>query len=72
MIFKILNDVQVFRLAVPGVMASQNVAPSSAPSSSSSSKASGSCLAAPKDGHSVTKRLQQDLMKLMVDASFEI
>ena len=44
-------------------MASQNVAPSSAPSSS---KASGSCFAAPKDGHSVTKRLQQDLMKLMV------
>ena len=47
-------------------MASQNVAPSSLPSSS---KASGSCSAAPKDGHSVTKRLQQDLMKLMVSSA---
>lgn len=44
------------------VMASQNVAPSSI----SSSKGSSSCLTAPKDGHSVTKRLRQDLMKLMV------
>lgn len=46
-------------------MASQNVAPSSI---TSSLKSSGSSLAAPKDGHSVTKRLQQDLMKLMVTA----
>lgn len=46
-------------------MASQNVAPSTI----SSSKGSGSCLTAPKDGHSVTKRLRQDLMKLMVRLS---
>ena len=44
---------------------SQNVAPSSS-AASSSSKANGRSLSMPKDGHSVTKRLQQDLTKLMV------
>lgn len=44
-------------------MATQNIAPSA---HSSSHKGVDSSLMNQKDGHSVTKRLQQDLMTLMV------
>ena len=47
-------------------MASQNVAPSAHPSSH---KGVDSSQVGLKDGHSVTKRLQQDLMTLMVRLS---
>ena len=60
-----LNAVQTDYLSAAMASSSQNVAPSSS-AASSSSKANGSSLSMPKDGHSVTKRLQQDLMKLMV------
>ena len=43
-------------------MATQNVAPST----HTMSKGSSASQTAPKDGHSVAKRLNQDLMKLMV------
>ena len=46
-----------------GEMATQNIAPST---HSSSQKGVDSTMSNQKDGHSVTKRLQQDLMTLMV------
>ena len=59
---KLLNCIEVFKPVTQCEMTSQNVDPSASRASKEMSSSSNIAV----DGHAVTKRLQQDLMTLMV------